>query len=53
MTYTVKIVETSIGYKDFNTEEEALEWMEDPENFDNITWSDCDYDLSLQLKNDY
>lgn len=40
MTYTVKIVETNIGYKDFETEKDALNWMECPEDFDGITWSE-------------
>ena len=40
MTYTVKIVETNIGFLDFETEEEARNWMECPEDFDGITWSE-------------
>lgn len=40
MTYTVKIVETNIGYKDFETEEDARSWMDCPEDFDGITWSE-------------
>jgi hypothetical protein len=39
MTYSVKIVETNIGYKVFETEEDARNWMECSENFDEITWS--------------
>lgn len=39
MTYTVKIVETNIGYKDFETEEDARSWMNCPEDFDGISWS--------------
>jgi hypothetical protein len=40
MTYTVKIVETNIGFLDFETEEEARNWMECPEDFSGITWSE-------------
>jgi len=40
MTYTVKIVETNIGFLDFETEEEARNWMECPEDFNDITWSE-------------
>lgn len=40
MTYTVKIVETNIGYKDFETEEDARNWMDCPEDFEGITWSE-------------
>lgn len=40
MTYTVKITELNIGYKDFNTKEDALNWMECPEDFSSITWSE-------------
>ena len=40
MTYSVKIVETNIGYKVFETEEDARNWMECPEDFDGITWSE-------------
>lgn len=40
MTFTVKISELNIGYKDFETEEDARNWMECPEDFDGITWSE-------------
>ena len=40
MTYTVKIVETNIGYKDFETEEDARNWMDCPEDFEGITWGE-------------
>ena len=40
MTYSVKIVETNIGYKVFETEEDARNWIECPEDFDDITWSE-------------
>lgn len=40
MTYSVKIVETNIGYKVFENEEDARNWMECPEDFDGITWSE-------------
>ena len=48
MTYTVKVVETSIGYLDFETEEDARNWMECPEDFDGITWSESTIE-DLQL----
>ena len=51
MTYTVKIVETNIGYKDFETEEDALNWMECPEDFSGITWSESMIE-ELELRED-
>lgn len=38
--YTVQVVETNVGYMNFNTEEEAQNWMECPEDFDGMTWTD-------------
>lgn len=39
--YIVEIIETSTGLKSFNTEEEARDWMESPEeNYEDIIWTD-------------
>lgn len=41
MTVTVKITEVNIGYKEFDSYEEALQWTKEPENdYDGITWGD-------------
>jgi hypothetical protein len=47
MVYTVSVSETRSGYVHFSTEEEAREWMADPE-FDEVDWTDyLDSDLNL------
>lgn len=52
MTYTVKIIETNIGFLDFETEKEARNWMECPEDFDKVTWSESIIeDLQLSEEN--
>lgn len=41
VTVTVKITEVNIGYKEFDSYEEALQWTKEPENdYDGITWGD-------------
>lgn len=41
MTITVKITETNVGYKEFETYEEAQQWVVGPkDDYEGITWGD-------------
>lgn len=47
MPYTIYIEETNAGYVTFNTEQEAEEWLEEPD-FSDIKWTGS-FDLKTEI----
>lgn len=48
--YVVTIVETHTGFKCFESEEDARNWMKNPEeDYEDITWTNCDIE-EMELK---